>query len=68
MSSAAVLGYTGECSPPSCEMTFKAVSQSDMTKVTPNLSLTVTVTGGVKKQNTKLTIERPGEGDVLSLP
>ena len=67
MSRAAVLGYTGEGSPPSCEMAFKAVSQSDMGKAVPNLSLTVTFTG-VKQQNEKLTIERPGKGDVLSLP
>ena len=67
MSSAAVLGYTGECSPPSCEMAFKAVSQSDVGKAAPNLSLTVTFTG-VKQQNKELTIERSGEGDVLFLP
>ena len=64
MSSAAVVGYTGEGSPPSCEMTFKAVSDA---KKPPDLSLTVNF-NGVKKQNRELKIERPGEGDVLSLP
>ena len=63
MSRAAVLEYTGKGSPPSCEMAFQAVS--DITKA-PNLSLTVTF-NGVKKQNKELRIERPGEGDVLSL-
>ena len=64
MSRAAVLGYTGNGRPPSCEMAFQAVT--DTTKA-PDLSLTVTF-NGVKKQNKKLQIERPGEGDVLSFP
>ena len=60
MSRAAVVGYTGKGSPPSCEMAFQAVSD---TKKAPNLSLTVNF-NGVKKQNRELKIERPGEGDV----
>ena len=67
MSRAAVLEYTGKGRPPSCEMAFQAIT--DTTKA-PDLSLTVTFTG-VKIENkagAELKIERPGEGDVLSLP
>ena len=64
MSRAAILEYTGNGRPPSCEMAFQAVS--DTTKA-PDLSLTVTF-NVVKKQNRELQIERPGGGDVLSLP
>ena len=64
MSRASVLEYTGKGSPPSCEMAFQAVTD---TPKAPDLSLAVTF-NGVKKQNRELRIERPGEGDVSSLP